>query len=126
VYRNGLAGLSGESVRAAVQLSIKLDSYFPKVSRLRELATEWERRNRAAPTVRIEPAWDVCGVCGAKAVLRGGMAQARGERGDLLWTGDLDEHGKPIPVMVPTPERWHMDHDAEAHHVRKSDTEGVA
>jgi hypothetical protein len=56
VYRNGLRGLSGDAVRFAVDRSIQEDKDFPKVARLRELGTEWQKRNQATVrVVRLEP-----------------------------------------------------------------------
>lgn len=61
VYRNGLRGVSGEALRAAVDLSIKSDTYFPKIARLRELASEWTKRNVVSmPSVAHE---GVCPFC---------------------------------------------------------------
>lgn len=55
VYRNGLRGLDESSIRAAVNLAIEQDTYYPKVARLRELATAWARaRNRFAPPDLLE------------------------------------------------------------------------
>lgn len=118
VYRNGLRGISGESFRAAVDVSIKTDQYFPKIARLRELANEWERRNRVTMAVSNPPAWNRCAVCGAEAVLRGGEAQARDERGALLWDG-------PEPRMVATPERWTMQHKPLPHGIRAESAEAA-
>lgn len=70
VYRNGLRGLSGDAVRFAVDRAIQDDKDFPKVARLREIATEWERRNRpSVSVVQQAPGANekYCTVCGAKA-----------------------------------------------------------
>lgn len=48
VYYNNLQGLSGNALRWAVKISIQEDQYFPKVARLRELATRWISANTAA------------------------------------------------------------------------------
>ena len=63
IYRDGLKGLSGDALRAAVDRAIQEDTYFPKVARLRELAAAWERHNRVEmPTpADTDPLW--CGVC---------------------------------------------------------------
>lgn len=68
IYRNGLAGLSGDGVRWAVKQVIQEDKFFPKVSRLRELAQTWQRRNVIAVTVRNGDGRpeDVCMICGAR------------------------------------------------------------
>lgn len=67
VYRNGLRGLSGSAVREAIDTCIRTDEYFPKVARIRELASVIDRkRNQAAIAARLTT-WDTCGVCGARA-----------------------------------------------------------
>lgn len=48
VYRDGLGGLSGTALRWAAKTAIQEDEYFPKVARLRELATRWTIGNAAA------------------------------------------------------------------------------
>lgn len=67
VYRNGLRGLSGEAVRAAVDRSIQDDTFFPKVARLRELAAAWEKYNRVhmPDPISADPLW--CGICRSRA-----------------------------------------------------------
>lgn len=67
VYKGGLRGIDGQALRAAVDICIQSDTYFPKVSRLREAAAEWTRRNRPYFAPVIHAAWNVCGVCGARA-----------------------------------------------------------
>lgn len=59
VYRNGLRGLSGTAIRAAVDRVIQEDEYFPKVARLRDLAHAWMRVNEARPEaqVDVDPRW---------------------------------------------------------------------
>lgn len=63
VYRNGLRGLSGDALRAASDIVIQNDVYFPKVARLREVASEWTKRNAAiaAPHFRVDELY--CHVC---------------------------------------------------------------
>lgn len=51
-YRRGLQGVSGEALRWAVKTSIQEDEFFPKVSRLRELAARWSVANTAAVAAR--------------------------------------------------------------------------
>ncbi len=128
VYRNGLRGIEGEAVRAATDLAIQNDQYFPKVARLREIATEWTRRNRAAVALRQEDAWDVCSICGARAVEKFITRQQRDpeNRNALLWDG-LDEKGEPIPRMETLKEpRYHIEHDARMHHILRVSEEGAA
>lgn len=64
VYRNGLRGVSGDAVREAVARCVQDDQYFPKVSRLREIARMIDARRSGA--VRRAASWDECGVCGAR------------------------------------------------------------
>lgn len=66
-YKEGLRGIDGEALREAVTICIQTDQYFPKVARLRELANEWMRRNRAEAVAVNKGAWNICGVCGAEA-----------------------------------------------------------
>lgn len=67
VYRNGLRGLSGDAVRAAVDRAIQEDEYFPKVARLREAATAWQRYNTTtlAPKFAKDDRW--CDRCQSRA-----------------------------------------------------------
>lgn len=124
VYRNGLRGLDGEAVRAAVDVAIQHDSFFPKVARLRELSSEWTRRNRATFELQHKASWDVCGVCGARVELRAGEAQDRDEKGNLLWAGTDPETG-PIPKMIPTPARYTITHIPAAHGIRRDLSEAA-
>lgn len=64
LYRNGLHGLTGDAVRAAVRRSIEDDKYFPKVSELRTYATEWMKRNQAIASPVEGPVSVRCRVCG--------------------------------------------------------------
>ena len=115
VYRNGLRGLSGDAVRAAVGRAIQEDSYFPKVARIRELATAWERHNRPRlePIVREAP-WNVCPVCGAKAQARTISRKKRDpERGDAVVR---DASGAVVWEDV-TSQMLYIDHDPAKHHV---------
>lgn len=113
-YRNGLRGLSGEAVRFAVDRVIQEDTYFPKVSRLRELATAWQRRNATVPAVVVAPRWDTCPVCGATAKPRTISRQRRDpdrrnavirdERGQVVW--------EEVESLM-----LYLDHDPARHHV---------
>jgi hypothetical protein len=47
VYRDNLQGMSGDALRWAAKIAIQEDSYFPKVARLRALATRWTVANTA-------------------------------------------------------------------------------
>jgi hypothetical protein len=61
-YRNGLVGVSGSALRWAAKTSIQEDTYFPKVARLRELATRFEQANRPA-TGTLASVTTHCQVC---------------------------------------------------------------
>jgi len=63
VYRDGLRGLSGDGVRAAVDRVIREDAFFPKVARIRELTREWEKVNRASVAVIDGPDSRRCPIC---------------------------------------------------------------
>lgn len=124
VYRSGLRGVAGDALRGAVDVAIKTDNFFPKIARLRELALEWEKRNRVVAVTQRKESWDVCAICGAQAYERTGMAQDRDAHGELLWDGK-DENGKPKPKMVPTPPRWIIDHNPRGHNVFRESEEAA-
>lgn len=63
VYRNGLRGLSGDALRAAVDRAIQEDEYFPKVARLREIAAKWERYNHVTLPAQANADELWCGLC---------------------------------------------------------------
>lgn len=67
VYKTGLRGLSGESIRAAVDRAIQDEEFFPKVSKLREMANAWAKYNQAQTTAEFErdPLW--CSRCQSRA-----------------------------------------------------------
>lgn len=55
IYRDGLRGVDLDALRSAATAAIEQDTYYPKVARLRELATAWARaRNRFAPPDLLE------------------------------------------------------------------------
>lgn len=114
VYRNGLRGLNGDAVRAAVDISIQHDSYFPKVARLRELAGEWTRRNRVTVAARFEAAWNVCAVCGAHAKQR---EITRAVRPDGYYHQPISRNGPAPTLETVMSGGMYMDHDPRAHHV---------
>lgn len=70
VYRNGLRGLSGDAVRAAADRVIQDDEFFPKVAKLRELATVWMKHNQpsSADAFEQDPLW--CPRCRTRATIR--------------------------------------------------------
>lgn len=70
VYRNGLRGLSGDAVRAAADRAIQEDEFFPKVAKLRELATAWMKHNQPSVEAQfaVDPLW--CPVCQSRAIFR--------------------------------------------------------
>lgn len=111
VYRNGLRGLSGDSVRHAVDRCIETEEYFPKVSKLRELAKAWDVQRTV--TLRHEVSWDVCPFCGARAVWTD-CYRLTGEKdadGKLL----RDSEGQPLRVFSAT--RLVITHDRRGHGV---------
>lgn len=63
VYRNGLAGLSGDALRWAAKTVIQEDQYFPKVARLRDLASRWQRANTATIEAQIQRPSGWCEGC---------------------------------------------------------------
>jgi hypothetical protein len=111
VYRNGLRGLSGDAVRHAVDRCIETEEYFPKVSKLREMAKAWDVQRTV--TLRFETSWDVCPACGARATWTDCYRSTgeKGPDGKLL----LDEAGRPLRVYSAT--RLHIAHDRRAHGV---------
>lgn len=65
VYRDGLHGLTVDALRAGVRIIIENDTYFPKVSRLREVAWEWTKRHSSDITPELRnPLW--CPRCGTE------------------------------------------------------------
>lgn len=118
VYKHGLVGVETEALRGAVSRCIQTDEFFPKVARLRELADEWMRRNRAqfAPVTR--ESWDICGVCGARAsrvdVVRPKMVEPSPD--PRTWTQETDDAGKPVFETVLS-QGTYMSHDPVLHHV---------
>jgi hypothetical protein len=147
VYKDGLRGIDGDALVGAVDLCIQTDSYFPKVARLREAAGEWMKRNRAHFAPVIKPAWNVCGVCGAKAespaITRPKKYDAatdapyfltakeyRMPNGSTLPVGQRIPAGKLLGALargivletetIPNP-RTVITHDPAMHHVRKGE-----
>lgn len=110
-YRNGLRGISGDAVRAAVDRAIQEDTYFPKVSRLRELGLQWQRTNTVVLEARAaEVPWYVCPVCGAHAEHRTIVRRKRDpEKGYALIVPEEWEEG-PSAMM-------YMTHDPRKHGV---------
>lgn len=66
-YRDGLKGIDGQAFRGAVEMAIQNEQYFPRISKLRELAHEWAKRNRVETPAEHKSTWNRCGVCGAEA-----------------------------------------------------------
>lgn len=123
VYRNGLRGLDGDAVRAAVDISIKTDTYFPKIARLRELASEWTKRNRATATPNIEAAWNICPVCGARAEQ---IAITRAVRSADYYVKPIVRSGELPAHETVQSQGFYMQHDPRAHHVFAPDADGAA
>lgn len=105
VYRNGLRGLSGDSVREAVRRAIQSEQYFPKVARLREIASSYDRQRTA--NVRHSGAWNQCGVCGARVHMQEYFKSS----------GKKDDQGEWI--MVFAGRREVLTHDMRAHGIRE-------
>lgn len=83
VYRNGLRGLSGNAVKEAVEKCIQQDQYYPKVARIREVASEIIRRTTV--TLQHTASWDRCGVCG--------VAVTKSAGGRMMLDHDPRAHG---------------------------------
>lgn len=148
VYKTGLRGIDGEALRAAVDMCIQADTYFPKVARLREAAGEWMKRNRAHFAPKVPVAWNVCSVCGEKAEspnitrpkLHGEGADAhyltakpyRMPDGSELAVGRRVPAAKLLDALargmvlesetVPNP-RTVINHNPERHHVRPGESD---
>jgi hypothetical protein len=93
----------------------RLDTYFPKVARLRELAAAWQRTN--APSLDFQPRdvpWNVCPVCGAKAATRIISRQKRDP--EKNWAIVRDAKGASEWDEVES-SMLYMDHDPAKHHV---------
>lgn len=129
VYRNGLNGLTGDAVRAAVALVIREDEHFPKVARLRELATDYQKRTNAVIghiTGGDEADELRCRVCGA--VAKPGEERKRRKvkitprpgRAMDFYEYVLDEKGQPIWETVIS-DRLVMTHDARKHGIFSSE-----
>lgn len=134
-YRRGLEGIEADAFRAAVNIAIREDNYFPRVARLRELSAEWMRRNRAPQIARIEGAWNVCPVCGAEAVSESvtrpklykpesGKWYYLTLKGEKIARGDVlaaQARGVLLEMETVLGERTVINHRPEAHHIRKGE-----
>lgn len=133
-YRNGLRGLSGDSVRAAVDICIRTDQYFPRVSRLREAAGEWTKRTSIVLQQRHESAWHTCPICGAEAKPRlitrlvitkpdpddSRTWHYRLPDGQKIKYGDANSIAKAaavLPFETVESKGLYMDHRPGAHHI---------
>lgn len=115
VYRNGLAGLSGDAIRWAVKRVIQQDEYFPKVSRLRQLAEGFMRTTTAVVQFPGDGhRWDVCHICGAK-VQDVPITRPKGRWIDAYrWRYDRDDEGRLVMETVAFPK---MLHDRQGHRI---------
>lgn len=137
-YRNGLRGLDGDAVRAAVDIVIREDTFFPKIARLREVAGEWTRRNRASYAAKIEGAWHTCPTCGAKATtetITRPKLHKPDEKEESTWyyATIAGQKVKPkdlisslvvgVPFVIETVEgqRDVMHHNPVAHHIHRGE-----
>ncbi len=68
VYRSGLVGISPHALHVAVDRVIQDDQFFPKVSRLRQLAGDYAKSHPSpfAPSFPSDNP-DICPICGAQA-----------------------------------------------------------
>lgn len=148
VYKSGLDGIDAHAFRAAVDMCIKQDNFFPKVARLRELAGEWRKRNRAEFAPRIPVAWNTCPVCGARAeapeITRpkkyGDGQEAhyltskeyRSPQGTVIEAGrripastllDALARGVPLEMETVANPRTVINHDPARHHVRPGEAD---
>jgi hypothetical protein len=87
VYRQGLTGCSQAGIHRAVELVIQDDEYFPKVSRLRQLAVAYDRRGQQH-AAEAGGDWNVCAVCGTQVTI------TEGKRYDLAHDYSR-HHGAP-------------------------------
>lgn len=112
VYRNGLHGLSGDAVRAAVNRVIQEDEYFPKVARLREVSKAWMARGNAVlPFKRPSEDTYTCPICGAHATHRD-LTYPKRDPKTLQMV--RDEHGAFINETFAS-KSMDIVHDARAH-----------
>jgi hypothetical protein len=94
LYREHLAGVSADALRAAVTRVIREDEFFPKVSRLRgvafevEAARERERRAHDVSSVREDE--QLCPNCRQRYYARNNYAPRM----------DRDEHGRLYPATM--------------------------
>lgn len=114
VYRNGLRGLSGDAVRDAVDRVIQAEEFFPKVAKIRAIATAFDR-SRIVTLRRVDDGDpDKCPVCHARVTMHEIMHA----------TGEKDIAGKPI--YQPTGRtRGEMIHDRARHGISDHDIEAA-
>jgi hypothetical protein len=151
-YKDGLKGIDGEMLRAAVDRCIQEDQYFPRIARLRELAFEWRRRNRDETPAAERSTWNHCGICGAEAQpeqitrpklfdkdasaahyrtaqetrFETGVVWPAGhpvQRGLLLWA---QENGVRLEMETVEGRQLVMNHKPGPHHVHRERQEDVA
>lgn len=150
-YREGLQGIDADALRGAVAMAIREDVYFPKVARLRELAGQWAKHNRAYIPPVIRHAWNVCPVCGATAQspditrpkqygraagdphyrlareyrMPNGSVLAAGHRVAVSGLLDAQARGMVLEMETVANPRTVMTHVAEAHHVRPGEPDAI-
>lgn len=107
VYRTGLRGLSGASIREAVDRCIQTEEYFPKVAKIRELASGYEKHRGFAVQGQPDDDGRSCPICGTTVTWEEAYR----------YTGKRDERTNK-PIMEPSGVfRYHWSHDARLHGV---------
>lgn len=106
VYRNGLRGVGGDSVREAVERLIQTEQYFPKVAQIREAAMAYDRQRTVTARVSNDP--DECGVCGARVK----------EVPCYRTTDAIGEDGQKVREYIGS--RLNMTHDPRMHGIREN------
>jgi hypothetical protein len=84
VYRDNLQGMSGDALRWAAKIAIQEDSYFPKVARLRALATRWTVANTATVEAQNQRPSGWCEGCQSVA------------RPEKRWRPKVNDRGEPV------------------------------
>jgi hypothetical protein len=69
VWRDGLAGIDRDAVEGSIGAIIRDDEHFPRISRVREMARQWIKRNRG-DVVREYEGGRVCPNCGDAYVVQ--------------------------------------------------------
>lgn len=112
VYRNGLAGLTGDAVRFAARTAIQEDQFFPKVARIREIASRWQRSTETQSNLQIQRPTGWCEGCRTVAAPQKRWRPKRTPRGQRILDGAgriaLEEFERLVCKCDP-PSRWYPD-----------------